>query len=139
MKSSSISLLHYDAPFRGVKRSMKTGAEPKKDRTVYLVNLVDSPGHVDFSSDVSTALRTSDGALVVVDAVEGVCSQTMAVLRQAWKEGVRPCLIINKLDRLITEMQLTPVEAYHHLHRLVEQVGAHARVVGAVPVRLAPV
>jgi len=102
---------------------MKSGAEPKKDQAVYLINLVDSPGHVDFSSDVSTALRNCDGALVVVDAVEGVCSQTMAVLRQAWAEGVKTCLVINKLDRLITETQATPTEAYMHLHQVIENVG----------------
>ncbi|KAH7054827.1 hypothetical protein BKA57DRAFT_405301 [Linnemannia elongata] len=90
----------------------------------YLINLIDSPGHVDFSGEVSTASRLCDGALVLVDAVEGVCTQTHTVLRQAWKESVRPVLVINKIDRLITELQFTPLEAYIHLNKILEQVNA---------------
>ncbi|KAF8936427.1 Cytoplasmic GTPase/eEF2-like protein (ribosomal biogenesis) [Haplosporangium gracile] len=90
----------------------------------YLINLIDSPGHVDFSGEVSTASRLCDGALVLVDAVEGVCTQTHTVLRQAWKESVRPVLVINKIDRLITELQFTPLEAYIHLNNILEQVNA---------------
>ncbi|KAF9425376.1 Cytoplasmic GTPase/eEF2-like protein (ribosomal biogenesis) [Podila epigama] len=90
----------------------------------YLINLIDSPGHVDFSGEVSTASRLCDGALVLVDAVEGVCTQTHTVLRQAWRESVRPVLVINKIDRLITELQFTPMEAYVHLNKILEQVNA---------------
>ena len=123
----------------------------------YLVNLIDSPGHVDFSSDVSTAARLCDGArhgragcacvraiaagrhngccacparlaaagaLVLVDVLEGVCAQTHAVLRQAWREGVRPCLVLNKVDKLITQVKLTPDEAYAHMNAVIEQVRA---------------
>ncbi|KAJ7601116.1 translation elongation factor 2 [Mycena floridula] len=90
----------------------------------YVVNMIDTPGHVDFSSEVSTAARLCDGALVLVDVVEGVCTQTISVLRQAWQDGLRPVLVINKFDRLITELQLAPVEAHRHLSRLIEQVNA---------------
>ncbi|CAN9506850.1 unnamed protein product [Ophioblennius macclurei] len=90
----------------------------------YLLNLIDSPGHVDFSSEVSTAVRLCDGAIVVVDAVEGVCPQTQVVLRQAWLENIRPVLVINKIDRLIIELKLTSQEAYAHLKKILEQVNA---------------
>ncbi|KAL7267172.1 Cytoplasmic GTPase/eEF2-like protein (ribosomal biogenesis), partial [Rhizina undulata] len=116
MESSAISLF-----FRLMRRESE-GAEPvAKD---YLINLIDSPGHIDFSSEVSTASRLCDGAIVLVDAVEGVCSQTVTVLRQAWIEHIRPILVINKIDRLITELRLSPYEAHIHLSKLLEQVNA---------------
>ncbi|CAI2170290.1 7288_t:CDS:2, partial [Funneliformis geosporum] len=90
----------------------------------YLINLIDAPGHVDFTSEVSTASRLCDGALILVDVVEGVCTQTHAVLRQAWVENVRPILVLNKIDRLITELRLSPLEAYVHLNKILEQVNA---------------
>lgn len=90
----------------------------------YLINLIDSPGHIDFSSEVSTASRLCDGALVLVDAVEGVCSQTVTVLRQTWTEHLKPLLVVNKVDRLITELKMSPGEAYTHLSKLLEQVNA---------------
>ena len=90
----------------------------------YLINLIDSPGHIDFSSEVSTASRLCDGALVLVDAVEGVCSQTVTVLRQTWTEHLKPLLVINKVDRLVTELKMSPGEAYTHLSKLLEQVNA---------------
>lgn len=100
MKSSSISLQYKD----------------------HSINLIDSPGHMDFCSEVSTAARLSDGALVLVDAVEGVHIQTHAVLRQAWIEKLTPCLVLNKIDRLICELKLSPMEAYDRLLRIVHEV-----------------
>lgn len=111
MKSSAITLFFQ----------LLTSEGERKD---FLVNLIDSPGHVDFSSEVSTASRLCDGGLVLVDAVEGVCTQTHTVLRQARMEKVKPILVINKIDRLITELKLSPLEAYQHLKKIIEQVNA---------------
>ncbi|KAJ3342830.1 Cytoplasmic GTPase/eEF2-like protein (ribosomal biogenesis) [Gonapodya sp. JEL0774] len=90
----------------------------------FLINLIDSPGHVDFSSEVSTASRLCDGALVLVDVVEGVQTQTHTVLRQAWEETLRPVLVLNKIDRLVTELKMTTVEAAARLAQIVERVNA---------------
>ena len=102
MHSSAISLL-YRAQEGGKKPpappSTAAGAagDPSGGGMDYLVNLVDSPGHIDFSSDVSTAARLCDGALIVIDVLEGVCTQTHAVLYKALKEGMTPCLVLNKV------------------------------------------
>lgn len=88
----------------------------------YLINLIDSPGHVDFSAEVTAALRVTDGALVVVDCVEGVAVQTGTVLRQAMAERVRPVLMVNKVDRALLELQLTGEEIYQNMVRAIENV-----------------
>ncbi|CAM6088803.1 unnamed protein product [Calypogeia fissa] len=88
----------------------------------HVINLIDSPGHVDFCSEVSTAVRLSDGALILVDACEGVHIQTHAVLRQAWLERLKPCLVLNKLDRLITELKMSPSEAYARMQSIIAEV-----------------
>ncbi|KAM7359707.1 elongation factor-like GTPase 1 [Cochliomyia hominivorax] len=108
MKSSSISLFY------------QSGEEHKN----FLINLIDSPGHVDFSSEVSTAVRLCDGAIVVVDVVEGVCPQTRACLKQVYVEQLKPVLVLNKIDRLILEKQMEPLDAYFHITQVLEQVNA---------------
>jgi elongation factor 2 len=88
----------------------------------YLINLIDTPGHIDFSGAVTRSLRAVDGALVVVDAVEGPMTQTETVLMQALRERVKPILFINKVDRLIKEIKLTPEDIQRKFAKIITRV-----------------
>src|SRR4030067_1167780 len=93
----------------------------------YLINLIDTPGHVDFGGDVTRAMRAIDGAIILCCAVEGVMPQTETVIRQAIKERVHPILFINKVDRLINELQGTPEQMQQRLSHIVNEVNEKIR------------
>jgi elongation factor 2 len=93
----------------------------------FLINLIDTPGHVDFGGDVTRAMRAVDGAIVVTDAVEGCMPQTETVVRQALKERVKPVLFINKADRLIKELRLTPEEMQERFVGIINEVNVLIR------------
>ena len=85
----------------------------------YLINLIDTPGHVDFGGHVTRAMRAVDGIILVVDAVEGIMPQTETVLRQAMKEKAKPTVFVNKIDRLINELKLTPEQMQDRLMKII--------------------
>src|SRR5271169_1909435 len=88
----------------------------------YIINLIDTPGHVDFGGHVTRSMRAVDGVVLVVDPVEGIMPQTETVLRQALKEKAKPVLFVNKTDRLLTELRLTPEQTFERLVELINNI-----------------
>ena len=116
---------NYEAIERDRKMTIKSAdislAFNYKDHD-YIINLIDTPGHVDFGFHVTRAMRAVDGVVVVVDPVEGIMPQTETVVRQALKERARPVLFINKVDRLLTELKLTQQQTFDRLLKLINDV-----------------
>lgn len=135
IKSTSVSLyfeveegdlegpaLEQHKKWSGERGDTKEMEWVEEGKSPFLINLIDSPGHVDFSSEVTAALRVTDGALVVVDCIEGVCVQTETVLRQAISERIKPVLFVNKLDRIFLELHMDHEDAYQCFRKAVESV-----------------
>ncbi len=106
VKAANVSLLH------------------ERNGQSYVINLVDTPGHVDFTGHVTRSLRVMDGGICVVDSVEGLMTQTETVLRQGMEEKVKPLLYINKIDRLIKELRLSPQEVQDRLMKIIRDFNA---------------
>jgi elongation factor 2 len=114
---------HEDEQERGITiDSASVSMVHSIDGKEFLINLIDTPGHVDFGGDVTRAMRAVDGAIVLICASEGPMPQTETVVRQALKERVKPVLFINKTDRLIKELQLTPEQMQQRFVKQISEV-----------------
>ena len=124
MRASAIGLKHtYYPPKISQNKNGKSGDIPAVRRDM-VIHLIDSPGHVDFSAEVTSSLLLCDSAILVVDAVEGLCARTHSLVREAYLHQLVPVLVINKVDRLCMEMGLDPTEAYVRIRELIESMNA---------------
>ncbi|KAL7497726.1 hypothetical protein ACHAWT_009323 [Skeletonema menzelii] len=116
MRASAIGLRHvYNPP------KMSSGSSASQDMVIHMI---DSPGHVDFAAEVTSSLLLCDSAILVVDAVEGICARTHSLLREAYLHQLVPVLVVNKVDRLCMDLGLDPSEAYVRIRELIESMNA---------------
>lgn len=122
MKASAVSLLHLSDDPNITSLFKDKDTDPTKAiRVPLLMNVIDTPGHCDFSHEVLAAVSICDGAFLLVDAIEGIASQTLGVLKHLIKLQIDIVLVINKLDRLYNELNMKPLEAYFHLLKLIDE------------------
>lgn len=131
-----------DAQIRGISLKampMSLVLQNSNDKS-YLLNLYDTPGHVNFSDEITAALRICDGVVVVVDAIEGVMVQTERVLKHAAQEGLAISVVINKVDRLILELKLPPTDAYFKIKHTLDEINTILDVCshGTTQLRVSP-
>lgn len=120
IKSTGVSMaFEYKKEWFEIDESSEDTSE---ESNTCIINLIDTPGHIDFNSNVTSALRLTDGSIVLVDCIEGVMVQTETVLRQSLQEKVRPVLMMNKLDRVIIEQKMPLLDAYHKMRKCVENI-----------------
>lgn len=113
-----------DEQRRGITMKSSAVALYYEHKNEFLINLIDSPGHIDFHTEVLSAARISDGAIIVIDVIEGVCAQTLSSIEIAYKEKLKMILVLNKIDRLITEKRMNSNEILLHLSQVLENVNA---------------
>lgn len=106
----------------GVSMAFNYAPPGKEEKETFVLNVVDSPGHVDFSSEVTAALRVTDGALILVDCIDSVMAQTETVCRQAFQDKIKPCLMINKIDSLFMGLKMPPLDLYNQFRKVIEDV-----------------
>lgn len=99
--------------------------------TSYVVTAIDTPGHVDFQDQVVASLALVDGIVLLVDVIEGLMCGTEAVLRLAHSQGLAMTLVLNKMDRLITEVKLPPIDAYYKLKHVLDEVNTFLSALGS--------
>lgn len=131
MKSSAVSLLSSISPDSEYYKPLKNNDNNNTDidpNTNAIINVIDSPGHIDFTFEVSSGLQLCDGALVVVDVVEGIAPQTVNLMKKVVDEGIRATLVLNKLDKLIGLLSFQPASLHYQVSAIIEAANASMNI-----------